>query len=184
MISEKKDFRKKYREIRKSIDEETRQKENQEIYSAFLALEEYKKAEFVFIYVSYGDEAETLSLIERMIADGKRVSVPLCHKESRHMSAVLIDSINCLKKGAYGILEPDANGATINKEDIDLCVVPGLCFSGDGYRIGYGGGYYDRFLDGYKGFSVGLAFSECIVKKVPTEETDKKVDIVISGKKR
>ena len=184
MISEKKDFRKKYREIRKNIDHKIRQKENQEIYSEFLELNEYKNSKSVFVYVSCGDEVETLSLIERMIADGKRVSVPLCHKESHHMSAVLIDSLSCLKKGAYGILEPDANGRAIKKDEIDIIVVPGLCFSEDGYRIGYGGGYYDRFLDGYNGLSVGFAFSECIAEKVPTEETDKKVDIVITGKKR
>ncbi len=184
MINEKKDFRKKYREIRKNIDDKKREKENQEIFSDFLELNEYKNAKSVFIYVSYGDEVETLSIIEKILADGKRVSVPICHKESHHMSAVLIDSLNCLKKGVYGILEPDANGIILEKEDIDLIVVPGLCFSEDGYRIGYGGGYYDRFLDGYKGVSVGLAFSECIAEKVPTEKTDKRVDIVITGKKR
>lgn len=184
MISEKRDFRKKYKEIRKNIDEKKRQKENQKIYSEFLELDEYNSAKSVFIYVSYVDEVETIPIIEKMIADGKRVSVPLCHKESHHMSAILIDNLNCLKTGAYGILEPDKNGTVLEKEEIDLTVVPGLCFSEDGYRIGYGGGYYDRFLEGYKGFSVGLAFSECIVEKVPKEETDKKVDIVISGKER
>ncbi len=184
MISEKKNFREKYKEIRKNIDEKIRQKENQEIYFDFFALDEYKNAKSVFIYVSFGDEAETLSIIEKILADGKRVSVPLCHSESYHMSAVLIDSLDSLKKGAYGIMEPAKKGTILEKDEIDLIVVPGICFSKDGSRIGYGGGYYDRFLEDYKGFSVGFAFSECIAEYVPTEDTDKKVDLVISGKKR
>lgn len=183
MSIEKKDFRRKCREIRKNIDEKQREKENQEIYAAFFELPEYKNAKSVFAYVSYGDEVDTISVIERILADGKKVLVPLCHKESHHMSAVLIDALSDLKKGAYGIPEPDENGIVFEKDDIDLIIVPGLCFSEDGYRIGYGGGYYDRFLEGFNGLSVGFAFSECIVKSVPTEKTDKKVDIIISGKK-
>lgn len=182
MTNEKKDFRKKYREIRKNISAEKKQRENKKIYESFFKLPEYEKAKTVFAYVSYKDEVETLSIIEKMIQDGKVVSVPFCHTETHEMSAVIIESLSCLKEGAYGILEPDECGRKLKKDEIDLVVVPGLCFSEEGYRIGYGGGYYDRFLEGYKGFSVGLAFSDCIAKEIPTDNTDKKVDKVIFPK--
>ncbi len=187
MMSEKEDFRKKYKDIRSSIDQNKRENENQEIFSRFIELDAYKKAHTVFIYVSFGDEADTHRIIKKALEDKKYVTVPVCNKESHTLSPVLIEDMFCLEEGAYGILEPKLESFynVVEKSSIDLAVVPGLCFSEDGSRIGYGGGYYDRFLEDFKGISVGLAFLDCIADSVPTEENDRRVDMVISaGKER
>lgn len=184
MMENKKSFRKRYKEIRSKIETEKKERENQDIFLQFINLDEYKKASTVFIYVSFGDEVDTLGLIKKALEDKKYVAVPVCDKESHIMSPALIKDITCLREGAYGILEPFDNYDVVENDSIDVTVVPGLCFSTDGSRMGYGGGYYDRFLKEYKGFSVGFAFSDCMAENIPNEEYDRKVDLVISGKRK
>lgn len=179
MIEEKKRLRSEFKKIRNSIEKSVRASESERIIEKLLETEEYRNAKTVFAYVSFGSEVETYNLLERILSDGKRLAVPLCDTDSRIMSAVWIEDLSQLVCGSYGIPEPPQKGITLGKKEIDLIVVPGLCFDRSGIRLGYGGGYYDKFLCGFKGDSVGLAFSRCITESLPSEEFDCKVDRII-----
>ena len=111
----------------------------------------------------------------------KKVLVPYCVDDAGTMIPCEIRSFSDLKEGRYGILEP------LNAEEyrgkIDFSVVPGLAFSYDGYRIGYGKGYYDRFLNGRDTFSVGLSYDELLFDKIPVNEYDVKLNMIITPNK-
>ena len=83
-----------------------------------------------------------------------------------------------LKKGNFNLLEPD-NSNLVNNFENSVCIVPGICFDKESNRIGYGKGYYDRFLKNYKGTTIGLTYKECICEKIDIDENDIKIDRVI-----
>ncbi len=169
---DKKRLRAELRKIRKNI--------NCEDFSLNITkLPEYKNAKTVFIYLSYLDEAKTDKLIAYALKE-KTVLVPCCTDSLGNMIAVKIESFNDLKEGMYGIKEP-VNPIEY-KGEIDFCVVPGIAFSKEGYRLGYGKGYYDRFLEKRKTFKAGLTFDELLVESLPYESHDKKMDVIITKK--
>lgn len=144
----------------------------------------YKNARNIFTYISFGDEINTIKLIERALKDNKNISVPKTYRETRTMNAIFIPCLKELKENHMGILEPIDDSIVIKKEDIDLIIVPGAVFDKDFNRIGYGGGYYDRYLEdiAYKNNKVVLAYDFQIVDKIEKEEHDIKVDIIITDK--
>lgn len=165
---------------RSEIPEQIRKEKSKRIMEGVLNLPEIKEARTIFTYVSFGSEVETTELIESLISLGKRVGVPLCNTEDHTIKALEIKGLDELKVKSYGILEPDGKATEISKDQIDVIIVPGAGFDREGYRIGYGGGYYDRFLDGFSGFSLGLAFKESMVECLPQEDHDMRVDFVIT----
>lgn len=187
-MTEKKVLREKFAAVRDSVSAESREVQQSEIFNAVVESAEYKKADCVFLYVSFGSEVSTRSLLDRALDDGKSVAVPLCDVKRHTMTVVLIDSMKCLKEGAYGIPEPDRGAVlrgelkTAEPEEIDLAVVPALAFDVEGNRLGYGGGYYDRFLESYQGVSLGLAFGECVCERLEVEAFDRPVSRVVYPK--
>jgi len=137
-----------------------------------LALEAYQRARTVMCYHSVPGEVDTLRLIARMAADGKTVCLPAIIQrgvlEARRMDRVV--------PGPYGIPAPE--GPRIPPEEIDLIVVPGLAFDRACRRLGQGGGYYDRYLPGCRGATVGLAFECQVVDDLPCEAHDVQLDYV------
>ena len=180
-MRDKKSLRAEYKAVRDSIDTAVRNNQDAIIFQKFFELKEYKRANTIFVYVSFGSEVETKRIIEKIIYDGKCAVIPKCDKKNHIMHTFKIDCLGQLKKGAYGIEEPCEGCAEVFKEQIDLAVVPGLCFDLKGNRLGYGGGYYDRFLADFKGFTVGLSYNECIIDIVPTDEYDCRLDLIISA---
>ena len=169
---DKKSLRTELKKIRKNI--------NCEDFSLDITkLSEYKNAKTVFIYLSYLDEAKTDKLIEYALKE-KTVLVPCCIDSFGNMIAVEVKSIDDLKEGMYGIREPK-NPIEYSGE-IDFCVVPGIAFSKAGYRLGYGKGYYDRFLENRNTFKAGLTFDELLVDELPYEAHDKKMNVIITKK--
>ncbi len=180
-MRDKKSLRAEYKAVRDSIDADIRKNQDAIIFQKVIELKEYKRANTIFVYVSFGSEVETKRIIERIISDGKYAVIPKCDTKSHTMHTFKIDSLSQLKKGAYGIEEPCEDCVEVLKEHIDLVVVPGLCFDLKGNRLGYGGGYYDRFLADFKGFTVGLSYNECIADIVPADEYDCRLDLIISA---
>lgn len=115
----------------------------------------YQKAQVIATYLSMPHEVATLAFIKQAQLDGKRVLVPKTYAQGR-MIFVDYDE-NCLQKSSFGLLEPTSDDA-VDKTDIDLIHVPGVAFNSQGFRIGYGGGYYDRYLDDYEGTSVSTIY--------------------------
>lgn len=135
----------------------------------------------VFAYISFRSEPETHGLIRELLDRGVRVAVPLCDPFRHTMKAVELREWTQLRPGSYGILEPDADKMKVlAREEIGLVLVPGLAFDRAGFRLGYGGGYYDRYLADWHGTSIGLTFSECLTAQLPQGDFDIPVSRVLT----
>lgn len=166
--------------MREGLSFDYRNKTDIEIISRFLCSEEYSAANVIFTYVSVGNEPDTRGLIRAAFANGKPVAVPKC-TEGNNMEFYIISSEDDLVKGKYGLLEPDtAKCKKASESEKTLCVVPGLAFDADGFRIGKGGGYYDRFLKNFKGKSVGFCYNTFFKLELPKDSHDVPVDIIIT----
>lgn len=151
------------------------------IFERLFACEAYTTANTIGVTVSRFPEVDTYPLIESAWKAGKQVAVPKCNPETREMDFRVITSIDDLETVYMDLKEPIV-GKTISvkKSQIDLQIVPGVVFSDEGFRIGFGGGYYDRYLTDYRGERVSLAFEEQTSHEVPIEEHDIPVNKIIT----
>ncbi len=140
----------------------------------------YREAMSMFCYNSIRNEVDLSFLMEKAIADGKKVSLPKVLDKSGIMKFYAIDRLSGLKKGAYGIFEPDEKN---EETTADLILVPGVVFSKNGDRIGQAGGFYDRYLKDYPIKSVGICYDYQIFEEIPTEDHDIKMHHIISEKR-
>lgn len=154
------------------------------IREKLLSLREYAGAKVLFTYVSKPLEVDTRGMISRALAAGRRIAVPVCVPQILGMRFYEIRSMEDLTPGSYGVLEPDPARCVSAGEGGPgtLCVVPGLSFDSQGYRLGYGKGYYDRFLAGFGGVTVGLCYSGCVRWDLPHGYYDRPVDILVTEK--
>ncbi len=123
----------------------------------------YRECDKVFAYASKDIEVDTFEIIEKALKSGKKVALPYCVSGTRNMEFYYINSLSDLKVGSYCVMEPDINvceKAVADKNSI--CIVPALSFDLKGYRLGYGGGYYDRFLKNFPGITLGICYDICI----------------------
>lgn len=178
---QKQELRKLYKGIRKGFSNSKKLELDNAITNRFLTLDEYKSCKILFAFVSTAIEVNTHTIIKKSLLDGKKVAVPKCIDLSGNMEFYFINSFDDLKPGTMSILEPDESicKKATNLTD-GLCIVPGLCFDNRGYRLGFGGGYYDRFLENFNGTSVGICYSECTQAELLIESFDKSVDILIT----
>ena len=173
-------LRKKLIEQRKSMNPLIKISADTKIALAVMNDTAYKKTDTVFCYVSSAIEVDTSILIENSLSSGKTVAVPKCFGED--MRLFRIHSLDGLEKGAFGILEPTDLSEETAPDENSVCIVPALAFDCDGYRLGYGKGYYDRFLSEYKGVSIGIIYDEYIIAEIPKDKFDIAVNNVISDK--
>ncbi len=141
-----------------------------------LALHEVRCARRVLVYQSFGTEFSTQALISALLEDGKEVLLP--RVEGKELRAILFTKDTPLRPGAYGIPEPV--GPAQDPASIDLVLCPGLGFDARGGRLGYGAGYYDRFLKKTGAFRIGLCYNDCVLELIPTEATDEKMDALVT----
>lgn len=147
----------------------------------FLETKEFKEAKTIAITMSRSTEVETRRIIEACWAIGKNVVVPKCNPEEKTMDFRRITSFNQLQTVYLDIQEPNPLlTASAEKTEIDLVVVPGVVFSLEGYRIGYGGGYYDRYLESFSGATLSIVFELQLVDEVPKESHDLPVGKIIT----
>lgn len=144
----------------------------------------YKDSNTIMVYISFGTEINTHDFIKKTINRGKRIVVPVTFPKTKEIKPSEILAFDELEIGFYNILTPkDEFIRFIDPKDIDLIIVPGLAFDRRGYRIGYGGGYYDRFLSQYPDImKVSLALDLQLIDKVPEEGFDVPVDRIITEK--
>lgn len=169
---------------RKAMSQEKKEQLDSKIASRIENLWVFREAKTLLAYMSLPIEVGTRPLLETAKRHGKRVALPLCITETHSMEFYIVEDESQLVKGAYGIMEPDV---TVCERLIDmsesLCIVPALAFDRSGYRLGFGKGYYDRFLSSYKGKTVGIIYSDFIVDELPHGRYDKRVDYIISENK-
>ena len=179
----KKNLRAKSRQFRERLDPGKKAEMDAAIRSRLFSLREYARAELLYTYVSKPIEVDTVRLIESVLAGKKRVAVPRCVPETLGMDFYEIPSLSSLEKGLFGVLEPPVSlGEPVSDAERSICIVPGLSFDSQGFRLGYGKGYYDRFLAGYHGITVGLCYSGCVRWNLPHGYYDRPVDILITEK--
>jgi 5-formyltetrahydrofolate cyclo-ligase len=156
------------------------------IRSLLLAHSACSAAEHIFLYIHFRSEVETMPLLEHFLAVGKTVSVPLTlRKESRLLAVRITDPASQLAPGCFGILEPtkeQAERAAVNPAEIDLAVVPGSVFDRLGGRLGYGGGFYDRFLSqaAPQAVRLALAYEMQLADQLPLEAHDQLMDMLVT----
>ena len=170
---DKKELRKKYTKIRSEI--KNKKEKDEKIRENLKNLEIYKNAKSVFVFISYRTEVDTLKIIEMIKEDGKKLLVPLV--KGKEMIAVEVEGIEDLEPNKMGILEPKEGKEEI---DVDLTITPGLAFDKEGYRLGYGGGFYDRFFEKVDTIKMGIGYSDQKVDKVIHEDYDKKLDYLLT----
>lgn len=166
---------------RAGLSAEEKRRKDSEILRKFLETAEYRRCTAVFSYLSLPSEIDTAELICRAWRDGKQVALPRCVPGSRELEFYWVTDWNELKKGPFGLREPSPDRCALAATDsATLCVVPGLCFDEMGYRVGYGKGYYDRFLEKFPGTAVGFCYADCICKKVPKDSYDRSVSAIVT----
>ena len=154
----------------------------QPLLDAFLALPEVESARVVMLFYGVGREPDTTELIEALWQRGKTVLLPRCLPK-HGMEARQIVPGSRLVYSSYGIPEPDQECPVVSRDKIDLILVPNLCCDKQGYRLGHGGGYYDRYLAGYSGMTVSLCPEEWLQEQLPRDEYDLPVELVLTETK-
>ncbi|EJQ55361.1 MULTISPECIES: 5-formyltetrahydrofolate cyclo-ligase [Bacillus] len=183
MREEKVRLRKQIIEHMNSLSEERYTTLSEQIAFSLYAQKEWAEAKTVGITLSMENEVNTYAIIEKAWEEGKKVVVPKCNKETRTMSFRQISNFDQLEIVYMNLREPiPARTEEVNADDIDLQIVPGVAYTERGERIGYGGGYYDRYLLHYKGKTLSLAYSFQIVEHIPVEPFDKNVEKIITEK--
>lgn len=182
---EKKSLRNDILSIRNSLEKETKDKMDYEIYNKLINSELYLKAKNIFIYISFDKEIETKRIINKALNDKKKVYIPKIYIDDKSMKAIRLNSFEDLKENSMGILEPMDDSHYIDKKELDLIIVPGVVFDLSGNRIGYGGGYYDRYLEDIKEISnkVVLAYDLQVIDFIEPEDHDIRIDYIITNTK-
>lgn len=179
LITDKAKARSYFSQIRKNISETDRLNAENAIYQAFINSHYFNDSDTILCYVSVNDEVDTRKIIEYSLDNGKRIFIPKC--VGKEMFFYELRAIDELVDGKFGI--PTVKTETLNfLSDFKntLCLVPALSFDKFGNRIGYGGGYYDRFLNCNNTLTLGLAFDSCLCDILPREEYDIAVDVVLT----
>ena len=190
---QKNEVRAELLEKRRNILPETRDDWDRKIANIFLNSISYRFCDIVLIYVSAKDEISTSAIIEHSLANKKIVACPISNIEDNTLSFKAINSMKELCAGSYDILEPPQTNTDFqdllksNKKDgkrplLAVCVIPCLSYDANGYRMGYGKGYYDRFLPTFEGTKIGLCYSEFKSDRLPSGKYDVKLDVIITEK--
>ncbi len=181
-LKQKKDeLRSKYRQLRTDIPIENRERFSQKICSTFINSNSFSYYDIIFCYSAKGSEVNVDLIAETALKIGKKVAFPLVLGDGK-MEFRCVNSLSDLKDGTFGIKEPDP-GCTLCSPGSNECtcvLVPALSFDKLGHRLGYGGGYYDRFLAEYSGSTVGIAYSQCVCDALPNGKHDICVDVLIT----
>ena len=172
----KSELRKQVLQEMKAIPREKKQAMDQVLTEHFVHHPFYQEAKVIATYLSFPHEFQTQELIEQALKDGKNVLIPKTYPKGR-MDFVVYDPQQ-LVKTSFGLLEPQGVLEVVDATQIDLIHVPGLAFTTEGYRIGYGGGYYDRYLEQFTGHTLSTIYP-CQIQDFIPEKYDIPVEEVL-----
>ena len=174
---DKKELRRQIREQKRAMTEEQIVTASQRLGELFLACEQYKAAKTIYGYLPYNQEVRTVPMLEQAMRDGKRVAVPKCYGDE--MRFIYMDDLSKVEKGYANIPEPIAD-EPVADDKTALVLMPGMAFTKDGKRMGYGGGFYDKFLAAEPNHpTVALCYDFQMVEDLPTEDYNIPVDCVL-----
>ncbi|MCD7730766.1 MAG: 5-formyltetrahydrofolate cyclo-ligase [Oscillospiraceae bacterium] len=180
----KKRLRSRFKKIRTDMSAEEKLSLDRKISERFLSSAVYRESPILLSYVSTEIEVDTREIISAAISGGKIVAAPKCVDGTRDMVFYIIKSLGDLESGAFGVLEPNPDKCDpLRRFDKAVCIVPALAYDMDGYRLGYGKGYYDRYLSAHKGlYSVGIEYCSCTVQRLERGKFDAAADMLITEK--
>ena len=173
-------LRKHMREVRAAIDTGRRRELARIVEDSVAAVDAVRRARTVLIFYSFGSEIPTRGLIARLSREGKRILLPYLDEE-RRMEAAVVEPGEVPVPAGYGPKEP-ARRVPVDPAEVDVVIAPGLAFDRLGYRLGYGGGHYDRYLRrlGPEAVRIGIGFSVQLVDEVPAGPGDQLLDLVVT----
>ena len=174
---DKKALRSKIREQKRAMTPAQIEEASSKLGEMFLKTELYRNAKTIYGYLPYNQEVRTVPMLEQALADGKQVAVPKVYDDE--MRFIYLTDLNQVAKGYAGIPEPIAD-EPVAEDPTALVLMPGLAFDREGHRIGYGGGFYDKFLAAEPNHpTMALCYAFQMVDELPTEEFDVPVDLVL-----
>jgi len=176
---EKARLRAQIREQLADLPDTQRTAEENALFSAFLSLPETAQAKTIFLFCGTDTEPDTSRLFAPLLALGKGIALPQM-LPGRQMAVRRYCPDRPLIRHPFGILEPDKDCPLVEIKEIDLVLVPALCYDRMGFRLGMGGGYYDRWLNGYHGPTVGLCRQWLLRNRLPLQPHDRPVNVVIT----
>lgn len=174
---DKKTLRAEIRAKKRAMTEEQIESASRRLGELFADCEAYRQAKTIYGYLPYNQEVRTVPMLERALADGKRVAVPKVYGD--RMKFIYMTDLNRVEKGYANIPEP-VDDEPVAEDPTALVLMPGLAFDREGHRIGYGGGFYDKFLaEEPEHPTVALCYDFQMLEKLETEEFDIPVDLVL-----
>ncbi|WP_416149366.1 5-formyltetrahydrofolate cyclo-ligase [Salipaludibacillus sp. HK11] len=177
----KTDLREKVKKEISALEKVVKERYLQRIYSTLFSHENWIKSDTIGVTISVGNEIATESIIRQAWLEGKQVLVPKCDSSNKTMTFYLLENFDQLENSFYGLKEPNPTRSQIHRPDsIDWMIVPGVVFDQLGYRIGQGGGYYDRFLASYPLSTVSVCYPLQLVRDLPHERHDIPVDFILT----
>lgn len=181
-MTDKREIRKRIMTLRNAMTPEEIEAKSGEIVRQLTELREIRESSTLMVYLSFGSEVVADGLIVWGWAERKRIVVPFCHPESRVLTPCLLGGFAELETGHYGIREPkDERMRPVPREEIDVVLIPAVAFDRQGRRVGYGGGYYDRFLPEIpRAARIGAAFACQIVAEIPPDPHDVPADRIVT----
>lgn len=185
-IKQEKDLlRAQYKARRAAVSPEDQKLRDAAICRAAAGLVSFRYAEYVLLYAPIEGEVDISALAQKALDTGKKIAFPRCCKEKHTMEYHVVSSMDDLRVDSYGIREPSPEAPVYDAKGSGacaVCFVPGLVYDGDGYRLGYGKGFYDRYLSAFSGSSVGVVYSDFVIPRVPRGRFDAKVDVLLTEK--
>ncbi len=177
-------LREKSKSYRESLNPTEKEKLDRKITNRFLNLWQYRDAQLILIYVSTEIEVDTHAIILNALSKGKKVAVPRCVEGTRNIEFYLINSLDELHPGTFDVPEPDPESSEkLTDFEGALCVVPALVYDTAGYRIGFGKGYFDRFLTATDVNTIGITYDACLFDIIPRGKYDRNVNMIITESK-
>lgn len=182
--TQKNKIRSVYMEKRKSLPSEVHKTYDDKICERFMSLVTYRYADALLMYAPRSHEINVNRIALHALSNGKIVAYPRCDVTGSTMEYHIVESLDQLKPGAYGIMEPTEDLPVYDVKALNkaVCLVPALVYDKFGYRLGYGKGYYDRYLAEFNGAKVGLVYNDFIVQYVPRGRYDLAVDVLVTEK--
>lgn len=174
----KQEERRRLRAVRDALPD--RERKSERICTLAAGCEEFRQAEIILTYLPFGSEVDTSFLNKIVLDGGKRLFAPVCTDRLGHMEFYPVVNFDSLVKNSFGIPEPPVTGQCLEDFSDAVCILPALGFDRQNYRLGYGGGYYDRFLSVHNTFTIGLCFKECLCENLPHDENDIPASIIIT----
>ncbi len=182
---DKDDLRRKYIAEREKLGVEEKARRDDAICSVAKGLVSFRYAEYVLLYAATEGEIDVYKIAEYAWEQGKKVAFPRCDVATHTMKYHVVGSLDELRPDSYGIREPSEDLPVFSPEDVTgsaVCFVPGLVYDRAGYRLGYGKGFYDRYLSAFSGCKIGVVYSDFILPNVPRGRYDVTVDILLTEK--